>query len=62
MSLAFDYREMARECISEADVSTDPDRRKHLLEVAKLYNQTALAMDAAEVAPLLAQQSYEKRT
>ena len=51
MTLAFNYREMARECIAEAEGCNDLDRKKHLLEVAKLYNQTALAMEA-EAAPI----------
>jgi len=54
MTLAFHYREMARECIAEAEAGGDPDRKKALLEVAKLYNQTALAMGAAEAAPIQA--------
>jgi hypothetical protein len=54
MTLAFNYREMARECIAEAEGCNDLDRKKHLLEIARLYNQTALAMEAAEAAPIQA--------
>jgi len=55
MSLAFDYREMARECVAEAHSSRDPDRKKALLDIAKLYNETALAMEAAEATPIIPQ-------
>jgi len=45
MSSALDYREMARECLREAEQTRDADRKKVLLQIAKLYTQTALAMD-----------------
>jgi hypothetical protein len=41
---AFDYREMAHECLQEADRTRDADRKKVLLQIAKLYTQTALTM------------------
>ncbi len=45
MSSAFDYREMAHECLREAEQTQDADRKKVLLQIAKLYTQTALAME-----------------
>ena len=49
MASAFDYREMAREYLMEAAATKDAARRRHLEGIAKLYTQTALAMDAAEL-------------
>jgi hypothetical protein len=48
MPTAFDYREMARECLAEAEGTTDAARKKTLLEMAKLYSQTALTMDSGD--------------
>jgi hypothetical protein len=45
MASAFDYREMARECFQEADRTMDADRKKVLLDMAKLYAQTALSLE-----------------
>lgn len=45
MTSAIDYREMALECMREADAAKDPDRKKTLLGIAKLYNQTALNLE-----------------
>lgn len=47
MAPAFDYCEMAREYVAEAETCGDPERKETLLGIAKLYNQTALAMEAA---------------
>ena len=52
MTGAVDYREMARDCIREADGTKNPERKQALLGIAKLYNQTALAMEAAQTGPL----------
>jgi hypothetical protein len=52
MTGAFDYREMALDCLRQADVTDDPVAKKTLLGVAKLYNQTALAIEAARAAPV----------
>ncbi|HYJ85148.1 MAG TPA: hypothetical protein VEW46_03770 [Pyrinomonadaceae bacterium] len=38
----------------QAETTDDPAVKKTLLGVAKLYNQTALAMEAAQAAPLKA--------
>ena len=35
------HLEMAWECVAAAEVATTPERRKALLEMAKLYTQTA---------------------
>jgi hypothetical protein len=48
MSSAFDYWEMARVYLKEADATKDAVRKKDLQGIAKLYTLTALAMDAAE--------------
>jgi len=45
MPSALDYREMARECLREAEQTRDADRKKVLLQIAKLYTRTALAME-----------------
>jgi hypothetical protein len=54
MTDKLDYREMALDCIREADATDDPVIKKTLLGVAKLYNQTALAMEVAQAATLQA--------
>jgi hypothetical protein len=45
MPSAFDYREMARECMKEADASTEDVRKTTLESIAKLYVQTAFSME-----------------
>jgi hypothetical protein len=50
MSATTRYREMARECLREAEGRSDPAHKKSLMGIAKLYNRTALAIDAAEAA------------
>ena len=49
MTSAFDYREMARECLAEADATDDPVRRQALQDIAKLYIQTAMDIGVAEL-------------
>ena len=49
MTAAFDYREMARECLREADATDDPVRRQALQDIAKLYLQTAIALEVAKL-------------
>ena len=46
MPTAFDYREMARECLKEAEATKDAGRKKCLESIAKLYTQTALGMES----------------
>lgn len=48
MPSAFDYREMARECMKEAEATKDASRRKTLQSIAKLYVQTAFSMDQVD--------------
>ena len=45
MQSAFDYREMARECMREAEATQDAARQKALLDLAKLYTTTALSLE-----------------
>jgi hypothetical protein len=52
MTGTFNYREMARDCIRQAETTDDPVIKNTLLGVAKLYNQTALAIDAALAASI----------
>ena len=40
-----EYIKMARECLAEADQTTDPLRRKSLIDAAKLYTQSALEQE-----------------
>jgi hypothetical protein len=47
MISASDYLQLAKECIQEAERIQDEDRKKTLLDIAKLYNQTALHMENA---------------
>ena len=47
MRTAFDYRQMARECIKAAAATKDAERRAALRDIAKLYTQTALNMERA---------------
>jgi hypothetical protein len=51
MASAIDYRGLARECIQEAESTQDEARKKTLLGIAKLYNQTALNMEAGNAPP-----------
>ena len=44
MISAFDYLQLAKECIQEAERIKDEDRKETLLDIAKIYNQTALHM------------------
>jgi hypothetical protein len=47
MATAFDYRQMARECLKEAAATKDVGRREALRDIAKLYSQTALNMEGS---------------
>ena len=46
-----DYRDMALNCIRDADATDDPVLKKTLLGVANLYNQTARAIEVAKATP-----------
>jgi hypothetical protein len=41
------YLEMARDCMASAETEIDPKRRKALLDMAKLYMQSAVGTGAA---------------
>ena len=43
----FNYQEMARECMKEAEKTKDVARQKTLRDMAKLYLQTAHLMEGA---------------
>jgi hypothetical protein len=45
MKTAFDYREMARECMKEAEATNDAGRQKALWDIAMLYTTTALSLE-----------------
>ena len=47
MPTAFDYRQMARECMKEAAATEDVGRQEALRDIAKLYTQTALSMEGS---------------
>jgi hypothetical protein len=43
---ANEFRKLAQHCVEEAQVSTDADGRQMLLDIARLYTQTALHIEA----------------
>jgi hypothetical protein len=45
MPTSFDYRQLARECMKEAEATKDAACKKTLEDIAKLYTQTAFSMD-----------------
>ena len=45
MLSAFNYREMARECLKVAEKTKDAARQKTLRDMARLYTYTALFME-----------------
>ena len=48
MSAPTNYRELARECMREAEAAKDAGRKQTLLGIARLYNQTALSLEAGD--------------
>ena len=48
MPSAFDYREMALECLKEAAATKDARRKRTLTDLAKLYTQTAINIGQAD--------------
>ena len=46
MPTAFDYREMARECMEEATAISDVERQQALRDIAKVCMQTAESMES----------------
>ena len=50
---ANEFRKLARNCIKEAELSKDDDGKQMLLDIARLYNQTASHIETRETrAPL----------
>ena len=45
---ANEFRKLARNCIQEAERSIDDDGKQMLLDIARLYNQTALHIEAGQ--------------
>jgi hypothetical protein len=43
---ATDFRNLARDCIRDAESSIDGERKQTLLDIARLYTQTAMQIDA----------------
>jgi hypothetical protein len=50
---ANEFRELARSCIKEADCSQDAEGKQMLLDIARLYTQTALHLEAHQTASLI---------
>jgi hypothetical protein len=48
MPSAFDYRQMARECMREAEATKDAGRKATLHDIAKLYAQTAYSIEQSD--------------
>jgi hypothetical protein len=48
---ASEFRKLARNCIKEAELSRDGDDKQMLLDIARLYTQTALHIESRETAP-----------
>ena len=51
MSAPTNYRELARECMREAEATKDAGRKQTLLGIARLYSQTALSMQGGNAPP-----------
>ena len=49
MPSAFDYREMARECMKEAEASNDAARKQSLEDIARFYMRAALSMEGIDM-------------
>ena len=50
METAIEFREFARQCLLEAAETKDDARKQTLVTIAKLYNRTALEMEAGNLA------------
>jgi hypothetical protein len=46
---ATDFRNLARDCIRDAESTIDGERRQTLLDIARLYTQTAAQIEARAV-------------
>jgi hypothetical protein len=49
---ANEFRKLARNCIKEAELSNDDDSKQMLLDIARLYTQTALHLESEEAPSL----------
>jgi hypothetical protein len=49
---ANEFRKLAHSCIKEAEISNDVDGKQMLLDIARLYTQTALHIEAREARSL----------
>ena len=47
---ANEFRHLAQVCFNEAEITSDHDGKQMLLAIARLYNQTAVHIDARELA------------
>lgn len=45
---ASEFRKLARNCIKEAELSREGDDKQMLLDIARLYTQTALHIESRE--------------
>ena len=45
------YRKLAKNCVKEAELTTDDDGKQMLLDIARLYTQTASQIEAREKSP-----------
>jgi hypothetical protein len=50
---AHEFRKLAHNCIKEAELSQDADGKQMLLDIARLYTQTALHIEAREASSLI---------
>lgn len=46
---AYEFRKLARNCMKEAEYSHDDEGKRMLLDIARLYTQTALQIEAREL-------------
>ena len=49
---ANEFRRLAQNCIKEAEFNSDDDGKQMLLDIARLYTQTALHIEALEAPSL----------
>jgi hypothetical protein len=50
---ANEFRALARSCIKEADCSQDTEGKQMLLDIARLYTQTALHLESSRTSSLV---------
>jgi hypothetical protein len=47
------YRKLAKNCVKEAELTEDDDGKQMLLDIARLYTQTALQIETREASPVV---------